>query len=62
VSKDWLSSLHRDGLLVGLDWSGKRAQGYDVNPADVRRSLTAREPVADQWNRGPNSAVAATSQ
>jgi hypothetical protein len=38
----WLPGLERDGLLVGLNWSGERATGYDVDPADVIRALDAR--------------------
>lgn len=39
----WLPGLSRDGLLVGLNWSGRRATGYDVSPADVAASLSARD-------------------
>lgn len=35
----WLPGLERDGLTVGLNWSGARAIGYDVSPADVRERL-----------------------
>ena len=38
----WLPGLARDGLLVGLNWSGGRATGYDVAPLDVEESLAAR--------------------
>jgi hypothetical protein len=31
----WLPGLERDGLRVGLNWSGERALGYDYSPADV---------------------------
>lgn len=41
----WLPGLQRDGLLVGLNWSGERATGYDVGPTDVVRALAAR--IAD---------------
>jgi len=37
----WLPGLERDGLLVGLNWSGERATGYDMHPADVRARLAA---------------------
>jgi hypothetical protein len=39
----WLPGLERDGLLVGLNWSGDRPTGFDVEPADVERNLAARE-------------------
>lgn len=31
----WLSSLERDGLLVGVNWAGTRATGFDMAPAQV---------------------------
>lgn len=39
----WLQGLHDDGLLLGLNWSGPRATGYDVEPASALASLSARE-------------------
>lgn len=35
----WLPGLERDGLLVGINWSGKRATGYDVAPTAVMQTL-----------------------
>ena len=32
----WLPGLERDGLLVGVNWTGARFTGYDVEPAEVR--------------------------
>ncbi|WP_349438020.1 DUF2750 domain-containing protein [Pararhizobium sp. A13] len=32
----WLSGLERDGLYVGINWSGKRATGFDITPENVR--------------------------
>jgi hypothetical protein len=40
--EEWLPDLDRDGLLVGVNWSGRRATGYDLPPADVLRNLRAR--------------------
>jgi hypothetical protein len=37
----WLDGLERDGLLVGINWSGVSATGYDVEPRDVREWLAA---------------------
>lgn len=37
----WLPGLERDGLLAGLNWSGDRATGYDMQPADVRARIEA---------------------
>ena len=36
----WLPGLERDGLRVGLNWSGNRATGYDVEPGAALASLT----------------------
>ncbi|WP_285247486.1 DUF2750 domain-containing protein [Pseudarthrobacter sp. efr-133-R2A-89] len=40
----WLPGLAADGLLVGLNWSGPRATGYDAHPSEVVSSLAARTP------------------
>ena len=40
--EEWLPGLKRDGLLVVLNWSGKRATGYDLPPDDVLSNLQAR--------------------
>jgi hypothetical protein len=37
----WLPGLERDGLLVGLNWSGTHATGYDMSPAELRGRLDA---------------------
>jgi len=37
----WLPGLERDGLRVGVNWSGPRATGYDVEPDAVRAALEA---------------------
>jgi uncharacterized protein DUF2750 len=37
----WLPGLARDGLLVGLNWSGVSATGYDVEAAAVLKSIEA---------------------
>jgi hypothetical protein len=35
----WLPGLERDGLKAGLNWSGERAIGYDVEPQEVASRL-----------------------
>lgn len=35
----WLPGLERDGLKAGLNWSGDRAVGYDVEPLSVADGL-----------------------
>ncbi len=37
----WLAALERDGLKVGLNWSGSKAIGYDLTPGGVRQSIEA---------------------
>lgn len=37
----WLPGLARDGLMVGVNWSGNRATGYDVEPNGVLAALAA---------------------
>jgi hypothetical protein len=39
----WLPGLQRDGVLVGLNWSGERATGYDLAAQEVAENLNARE-------------------
>jgi len=36
---NWLPGMERDGLLVGVNWSGPRAVGYDIAPKDVRARI-----------------------
>jgi hypothetical protein len=31
----WLPGLQRDGLLVGVNWAGARATGFDLAPVQV---------------------------
>jgi len=39
----WLPGLQRDGIRVGLNWSGDSARGLDLPAGDVERNLKARE-------------------
>lgn len=39
----WIDGLERDGILVGLNWSGARATGFDFRPAEVRTRLEAAQ-------------------
>lgn len=36
---DWLPSLQEDGLLIGVNWSGARATGYDLTPDEMLQAL-----------------------
>ena len=31
----WLPCLRRDGMLIGVNWAGARATGYDMTPDQV---------------------------
>jgi Protein of unknown function (DUF2750) len=37
--KDWIPGLERDGLRVGLNWTGRQATGYDVTPPELRANV-----------------------
>ena len=37
----WVPGLTKDGLKVGVNWSGPRAVGYDAEPDMVRQSIEA---------------------
>jgi hypothetical protein len=37
----WVPGLVRDGLLVGVNWTGERAVGYDIEPAEVLSNVEA---------------------
>jgi hypothetical protein len=39
--KNWVPQLIKDDLLVGVNWSGKRAVGYDIEPQNLVRSVEA---------------------
>ncbi len=37
----WVPGLTNDGLLAGVNWSGARASGFDLEPSDVQRNVEA---------------------
>lgn len=37
----WVAGLSRDGVLVGVNWSGQSATGYDVWPETVVKNVQA---------------------
>ena len=41
----WLPDLKKSGILVGVNWSGKQATGYDVTPDDM---LLAGTKIVDE--------------
>jgi len=36
-----VSELTEDGMLVGANWSGPKATGYDLEPAELQRNVEA---------------------
>lgn len=42
----WIPDLTEDGIKVGVNWSGPRATGYDLDPEDVRRNVEAQREFA----------------
>jgi hypothetical protein len=37
----WLPGLERDGLLVGVNWAGVRASGFDLPPSELQMNVEA---------------------
>lgn len=35
----WVPGMTKDKLLVGLNWSGEKATGYDVSPNEVKENI-----------------------
>lgn len=38
----WLPGLEKDGILVGVNWSGKNAVGYDLESRSVKAAVEAQ--------------------
>ena len=36
---DWLPKMGKDGILIGVNWSGKRLTGSDVEPMDLHAGV-----------------------
>ncbi|MFO0965984.1 MAG: DUF2750 domain-containing protein [Gemmataceae bacterium] len=37
----WVTDLWAEGIKVGINWSGKHAVGYDLEPSDLQRRVEA---------------------
>ena len=37
----WVPDLERDGMLVGVNWSGPHAKGFDLEVSEVQRAVEA---------------------
>jgi hypothetical protein len=38
-TSDWVPDLNRNGFLVGINWSGAKAVGFDLKPGQVKESV-----------------------
>mgnify|MGYP003607871972 CR=1 FL=1 len=54
----WVPGMTKDGLLMGVNWSGKRALGYDLEPKQVQQSV---EAVMKENRQVPSHASRGTS-
>jgi hypothetical protein len=49
----WVPGLTQDGLLVGVNWSGPRAIGFDMEPEELMRNVQAL--IEDPGLRAPTT-------
>src|SRR4051794_11878473 len=47
----WMTRLEHDSLLVGVNWAGARATGYDLTPGQVLRWYAELEPAVAEDTR-----------
>ncbi|MDY7084343.1 MAG: DUF2750 domain-containing protein [Actinomycetota bacterium] len=40
---EWLPGFEQDGMLVGVNWAGARATGFDLTPTQVREWFEAEK-------------------
>jgi hypothetical protein len=57
---NWMVSLEHDGLLVGVNWAGARATGYDLTPGQVLRWFAELE--AEQGKTDTEKTLIPTTQ
>ncbi|MFZ2957133.1 MAG: DUF2750 domain-containing protein [Candidatus Ozemobacteraceae bacterium] len=48
----WLPGLVRDGADVGINWSGQKALGYDVDPQGLKQEI--EEYLSENSVEGPD--------
>ena len=56
----WMTRLEHDNLLVGVNWAGARATGYDLTPGQVLRWFAELE--SDVAEAGSSSAAPTRSE
>ncbi len=50
--KKWVPGLSKDGLKIGVNWSGARATGYDLKPEEVKKAVESLfDPEHPWWKR-----------
>jgi len=55
----WVPKLKRDGLLVGVNWSGAYARGYDIDSAFVRQAVEIQmQALSAEPGASPNGGPA----
>ena len=37
----WIPDLAEKGMLIGVNWSGKFATGYDIDPERIKKAIEA---------------------
>jgi hypothetical protein len=52
----WVTDLNSDGVKVGVNWSGKGAAGYDIDPNDVVANVRYHIRAKGGLARIPHSA------
>ena len=53
--EQWVPDYERDGLLIGVNWSGARARGFDIEPERVQQSVQALIDNPDATALGPEA-------
>ncbi len=48
----WLPGLLQDKILAGINWSGSRGTGYDVDPRELQENVEAASAIADRPRGG----------
>jgi hypothetical protein len=47
----WMANLEHDEMLIGINWAGAKARGYDMTPGQVLRWFAELEPQAPAEER-----------
>lgn len=46
-------AIEREGILVGLNWAGRKARGYNIPPSDVVARIEAARHTQQRPKPGP---------